>query len=112
MKSVDDSDGRVSLTLRPCDLKHADVNTEEVSTAILSSFKTYISERDYILQEMKCTSTAGSDGPTPSFSALASAFVPGGRVSGHVTSVVDDVAIVGLEDVSGRIGRASLHGQC
>lgn len=113
MKSVDDSDGKVSLTLRPSDLKHADVKTERVSQAVLSSFKTYLSERDYILEEMRRTSTTGSGDITssvPSLSALASMFVPGGRVSGHVTSVVDDVAIVALEGARGKICKASLHG--
>ena len=102
-----DEDGKVSLTLRPSDLKHADINTEKASQAILTSFGTYIAERDLIVQEMKHKEPTST---VRSLSALAAMFVPGGRVSGHVTSVMDDVAMVGLDGVIGKIMKASLHG--
>lgn len=91
--------------------------------AILSSFHVFVAERSSILEAMKLVK-----GRTTALSvaSLARAFVPGGRVTGHVTSFLDDggrvtdhvmsrtddSALVELEGgVNGVIVRASLHGK-
>lgn len=107
VQRLDDSEGKISLTLRPSDLKVSDLKIEGVVGNILSSFQTYVSERCSILEEMKLA----QDTTTRSLSALARAFVPGGRITGHVTSLVNDSAVVELEgEVKGRIVKASMHG--
>lgn len=91
--------------------------------AILSSFQVFVAERSSILEYMKLVKGRTA---TRSVAALAQAFVPGRRVTGHVTSFVDDggrvtdhvtsrtddSAIVELEGgVNGVIVKASLHGK-
>ena len=83
----------------------------------------FVTERSSILESMKCVKGRTT---ARSVASLARAFVPGGRVTGHVTSFVDDgghvtdhvtscaddSAIVELEGgVNGVIVRASLHGK-
>lgn len=101
--SVDDDKGKLTLTLRPSDLKVPDLASKGAVDAILSSFRAYISERDSVLEEMRLAQA--------NLPPLAEAFVPGGRVTGHVTSLMGDGAVVGLEGgVRGKIVRASMHG--
>ena len=111
---MDRDEGKVSLTLRPSDLRRSEPDSDETSQAILSAFQTYISERDFILGQLKLASEGrreGGETAVPSsLSSLAAAFVPGGRISGHVTSVLDDMATVELEGTTGQIRKASLHG--
>lgn len=107
VQSLDESEGRLSLSLRPSDLKVPDLQSKGAVEAILSSFRTYISERCSILEEMKLS----GDTPICSLSSLARAFVPGGRVAGHVTSLENDNAVVELErGVKGKVLKASMHG--
>jgi hypothetical protein len=104
---LDESGGRISLTLRPADLKVADLQSEGAVADIVATFQSYVSERCSVLEEMKLA----QDTTPRSMSMLARAFVPGGRVVGHVTSLVDDSAMVELDGgVVGKITKASLHG--
>lgn len=106
-QSLDVSEGKLTLTLRPSDLKIPDLQSKGAVEDILSSFQTYVSERCLILEEMKLA----EDTPLRSLSSLARAFVPGGRVSGHVTSLENDNAVVELAvGVKGMVVKASMHG--
>ncbi len=107
--ALDEDEGKLSLTLRPSDLKLLDTASEDVPQTILSSFQEYISERAAILEEMKACSAVAKRG---ALSALARVFVPGGRVLGRVTVLTDDSAVVELQSarVTGKINRASMHG--
>ena len=110
VQGLDDNEGRLSLTLRPSDLKVADLQSEGAVAGILSTFQSYVSERCSILEEMKLTqdTTAAAH----SLPALARAFVPSGRVTGHVISLANDSAMVGLEGgLRGKIVKASMHGE-
>ena len=110
MLSLDEDEGKLSLTLRPSDLKLSDSGSEEVPQTILSSFQDYITERMAILEAMKLRSAVTKE---DSLSSLARAFVPGGRVTGCVSGLTDDSAMVELgAKVTGRINRASMHGEC
>ena len=111
MLSLDEDEGKLSLTLRPSDLKLLDTSCEDVPQRLLSHFRDYVSERSAILGELKARSgeTTGKGGS--SVAQLARAFAPGGRVSGHVTTLTDESVVVELEvGVRGRIDRASIHG--
>lgn len=107
MLSLDEDEGKLALTLRPSDLKLSDTSCEHVPQMLLSHFQDFISERATILEELKLR----SGGKENSIAQLAQAFVPGGRVSGHVVALSDESAVVELEQrVRGKINRASMHG--
>lgn len=105
---MNESEGKLALSLRPSDLKAPDLQSKGAVDAITSSFQTYISERCSVLEEMK----HAEDTPIRSMSSLARMFAPGGRVSGHVISLKNDTAVVELErGVRGKILKASMHGE-
>ena len=103
---ISDEQGRLLLSLRPSDLKLShQVDVNEATPLIVNRFLGYLRERDAVLACAPGRDEAKGEVPGGrTFADLARVFQPGGRVSGHVISVVRETAVIELE--GGAIGKA------
>lgn len=96
VQTVDEANGKLTLSLRPSDLT-SELNDEETMEQRLTLFREFLTERNMILK----------DGSNKLLAALDKAFVPGCNVEGVVSSVDKDVVFVKL--YNGVVGVASIH---
>lgn len=107
---MDDVNGRFLLSLRPSDLYLSlSLTLEEAETKekMISLLQDFFQVRNTILSDLKghkVSSSIPSSGV--SLTRLATSFCPGGRSSGHVTSVDETFAIIDLEE--GVVAKANL----
>ena len=105
---VDETNGKLLLSLRPSDLKLS-LSFEEdgVANKLLVVLNDILQEREAILKDL--AKSSGSVGM--SLTSLAKAFSPGSTVTGHVTSVGDHVTIDLGNGVIGRANPRSSSGE-
>ena len=105
VQDINNDQGRLSLSLRPSDLKLTNqMDQEEVLPLVISNTCGYLKDRDNVL-----AGASSSKGEIPggrSLADLVQVFQPGGCVSGHVTSLSGDSAIIELE--GGAIAKAKI----